>query len=95
MIRHVVMWKFRYGTEAEAEEFMTKLAALKGEIEQIRHLEIHKDCSDKDSHFSAMLISDFDSVNDMNTYLNDPRHKAVSALCKSIREDRACVDYTL
>ena len=95
MIRHVVMWKFRPGTEAEAEEFMTKLAALKGVIEEIRHLEIHKDCTDKDGHYSAMLISDFDSVEDMNSYLNDPRHKAVSALCKAIREDRACVDYDL
>lgn len=95
MIRHVVMWKFRPGCEAQAEEFMTRLAALKDEIEVIRHLEIRKDCSDKADHFTAMLISDFDSVEDMNAYLNDPRHKAVSALCKSIREDRACVDYAL
>ena len=47
------------------------------------------------SVYSAMLISDFDSVEDMNAYLNDPRHKAVSALCKSIRENRSCVDYEI
>ena len=28
MIRHIVMWKFREGTEEKADEFLTKLAAL-------------------------------------------------------------------
>ena len=32
MIRHIVMWKFREGTEARAEEFLTGLAALQGKI---------------------------------------------------------------
>ena len=27
MIRHIVMWKFREGTEEKANEFLTKLAA--------------------------------------------------------------------
>ena len=31
----------------------------------------------------------------LETYKNDPRHKAVSALCKSIRTDRAAVDCLL
>ena len=30
MIRHIVMWKFREGTEEKANEFLTKLAALDG-----------------------------------------------------------------
>ena len=32
MIRHIVMWKFREGTEEKANEFLTKLAALDGVI---------------------------------------------------------------
>ena len=31
----------------------------------------------------------------LEAYKNDPRHKAVSALCKSIRTDRAAVDCLL
>ena len=34
MIRHIVMWKFREGTEEKADEFLTKLAALDGVIPQ-------------------------------------------------------------
>ena len=35
MIRHIVMWKFRPGTEAEQEQFLTALAALQGVIPQL------------------------------------------------------------
>lgn len=36
MIRHIVMWKFREGTEEKANEFLTKLAALDGVIPQLK-----------------------------------------------------------
>ena len=36
MFRHIVMWKFREGTEEKANEFLTKLAALDGVIPQLK-----------------------------------------------------------
>ena len=93
MIRHIVMWKFRPGTEAEARNFMEKLSALYGVIPQIRAQQIGVDCSASGKNYSAVLVSDFDSLEDLETYKNDPRHQAVSALCKAIREDRVAVDY--
>ena len=44
MIRHIVMWKFRPGTEAQAREFMEKLSALYGVIPQIRQQQIGVGC---------------------------------------------------
>ena len=35
MIRHIVMWKFRPGTEAEQREFLTGLQGLYGVIPQL------------------------------------------------------------
>ena len=32
MIRHIVMWKFRPGTEAEQEQFLGGLRALQGVV---------------------------------------------------------------
>ena len=46
-----------------------------------------------EGNYDAVLVSEFDSLEALETYKNDPRHKAVSALCKSIREDRVAVDY--
>ena len=93
MIRHIVMWKFRPGTENEARDFMEKLAALYGVIPQIRQQQIGVDCSGSGKNYSAVLVSDFDSLEDLEAYKNDPRHQAVSALCKSIRESRVAVDF--
>ena len=47
------------------------------------------------SDYDAVLISEFENREALERYKNDPRHKAVSALCKSIRTDRAAVDCLL
>ena len=90
MIRHIVMWKFREGTEREQEQFLTGLQELFGVIPQLKRCEV-KRCVGKDN-YDAVLVSEFASMEDLQTYKDDPRHKAVSALCKSIRIDRVDPD---
>ena len=91
MIRHIVMWKFRPGTEKEQEEFLTGLRNLQGVIPQLLKSEVAVNVGE--GNYDAVLISEFESLEALDTYKNDPRHKAVSALCKSIRTDRVAVDY--
>ena len=91
MIRHIVMWKFRPGTEKEQETFLTNLRALEGVIPQLKRCEVAVNVGE--GNYDAVLVSEFDDLEALETYKNDPRHKAVSALCKSIREDRVAVDY--
>lgn len=94
MIRHIVMWKFREGTEREQEEFLIRLAGLYGVIPQIRSSQVSRNVG-PESNYDAVLCAEFDSMDDVAAYRDDPRHKAVSALCKSIRVDRVAVDYEL
>ena len=91
MIRHIVMWKFRPGTEAEQKRFLDGLRSLQGVIPQLLKSEVAVNVGE--GNYDAVLISEFESLEALDTYKNDPRHKAVSALCKSIRTDRAAVDY--
>ena len=91
MIRHIVMWKFCPGTEKEQEEFLTRLRGLEGVIPELKKCEVAVNVGE--GNYDAVLVSEFDSLEALETYKNDPRHKAVSALCKSIREDRVAVDY--
>ena len=91
MIRHIVMWKFRPGTEREQQEFLTGLRGLQGVIPQLLRSEVAVNVLP--GNYDAVLVAEFDSLEDLDAYKNDPRHKAVSALCKSIREDRVAVDY--
>ena len=91
MIRHIVMWKFRPGTEEEQEQFLTGLAALQGVIPQLLKSEVARNVGE--GTYDAVLVSEFESLEALAQYKHDSRHKAVSALCKSIRTDRVAVDY--
>lgn len=91
MIHHIVMWKFREGTESEAERFLTGLQGLYGIIPQLKRCEVQRSVGKE--NYDAVLISEFDSLEDLQAYKVDPRHVAVSSLCKAIRTDRAAVDY--
>ena len=93
MIKHVVMWKFKEGTEKEMNEFLTGLRGLYGVIPQIRSQEVGVNCLQ--GNYDAVLISTFDSLEDLETYKTDPRHVAVASLCKDIRTDRVAVDFEL
>ena len=92
MIRHIVMWKFREGTQVQAEEFLTRLAALEGQISCIHAMSVRRSAVEN-SAFDAVLVADFDSLQDVSLYKNDPRHLAVSALCKQIRTERSAIDF--
>ena len=91
MIRHIVMWKFRPGTEKEQAQFLEGLKQLQGVIPQLLKSEVAVNVGA--DNYDAVLVSEFESLEALEIYKYDPRHKAVSALCKSIREDRVAVDY--
>ena len=91
MIRHIVMWKFRPGTEKEQAQFLEGLKQLQGVIPQLLKSEVAVNVGA--DNYDAILVSEFESLEALEIYKNDPRHKVVSALCKSIREDRVAVDY--
>ena len=92
MIRHVIMWKFRAGEEENMQKFLDGLRALNGVIPEIRRMEIGVNVLEK-NNYDACLIADFDDLEELERYKKDPRHVAVSALCKSIREARGAVDF--
>lgn len=91
MIRHIVMWKFRPGTKTEQARFLEGLRNLQGVIPQLLKSEVAVNVGQ--GNYDAVLVSEFENLEALETYKNDPRHQAVSALCKSIREDRVAVDY--
>lgn len=94
MIRHVIMWKFRAGEEENMHKFLDGLKALDGVIPEIRRMEVGVNILDK-NNYDACLIADFDDFEALDRYKKDPRHVAVSTLCKSIREARGAVDFEI
>jgi len=86
------MWKFKAGEQARVDAFLTGLGGLYGVIPELKSLEIGVGSADEEA-YDAVMISEFDSFEALETYKNDPRHKKVSTLCKEIRISRASVDY--
>ena len=57
MIRHIVMWKFRSGTEAEQAQFLEGLRGLQGVIPQLLKSEVAVNVGE--GNYDAVLVSDF------------------------------------
>ena len=93
MIKHIVMWKFREGEQENMMIFRDRLLALKGQIPEIRSMEVGININPSDRSFDAVLVSEFDSLEALNAYSTNPLHVAVSDFCKGIRVQSASVDY--
>ena len=93
MIRHIVMWKFKEDKKEEMLVFRERLLALKDKIPEIREMEVGINIKPSERSFDAVLVSAFDSLEDLNSYSVNPLHVAVSDFCKTIRTQSASVDY--
>ena len=92
MIKHVVMWKFKENEEENIKKFLKWLNDLKEIIPEIKNMETGININPK-NEYDAVLISEFETMEDLEKYKNNPEHVKVSALCKEIRVERQAIDY--
>ena len=96
MIRHVVMWKFKEeNKKANMEHAREILYALKPVIKELRRMEIGFDFSGTDMSYDMILLTEFDSVEDMKTSAVHPEHLKVSGFIRSVIESRVVLDCDL
>ena len=81
MIKHIVMWKFKDGEEENMKKFLEGLNSLKNIIPEIKYMETGININHK-NNYDAILISEFETIEDLEKYKNNPEHVKVSALCK-------------
>lgn len=97
MIKHIVMMKL--AEAADQEERKEKLAALledlEGKIEEIKLWEVGRNISTKASAFDLVLISGFDTLEDLDTYRVHPDHVKVLDYIKEVVSGIHVVDYEL
>ena len=65
MVRHIVMWKFRPGTEAEQQRFLDGLRGLQGVIPEMLKSEVVIGIG---GDYDAGLVSEFASMEDLHRY---------------------------
>ncbi len=92
MIKHIVMWKFKKDEKENMKKFIKGLNNLKLIIPEIKYMETGININ-PNNQYDAILISEFETMEDLEKYKNHPEHLKVSSLCKEIREDRQAIDY--
>ena len=97
MIRHIVAFRLAApeGEEraAAAEELKSRLETLVGVVPTLRHLEVGIDLGTVENHWHAVLVTEFDSVADLDAYQAHPDHRAVVGRIDPLVAERAVVDY--
>lgn len=94
MIKHVVIWKFKENEEENMKKFLDGLNSLKAIIPEIKYMETGININPK-NQYDAILISEFETMEDLEKYKKHPEHVKISNLCKSIRIDRQAIDYEI
>ena len=103
MIRHIVMFKFKDSANGKSKaenlkEAREKMMAMWGVIPQIKAMNVYFGAEgQKPANYDYILVSDFESLEDLETYQAHPMHVAFGQYVKERREPdgRACVDYEL
>jgi len=99
MIRHIVLWKLdnSYSTEEKAEikkQLNSKLLHLNGKIDQLSYLEVSFNSEiANQTNFDIMLDSAFESMENLQIYQEHPEHVKVRDYIKTLKLNRAAIDY--
>lgn len=99
MIKHIVF--FGIADQAEGKTKAENALYIKMELEklidlipELKKIEVginHPDAPD--GNYDIALYSEFDSMADLEIYMNHPEHKRVGAYIGKVKTSRACVDY--
>ncbi len=98
MVKHVVMFKLKEFAspeekQAKLNEIKLGLEGLINKIDVLRKIEV-KFNSNPEETWDFILITELNSLADVNTYANHPEHLAVAkTIIGPVKADRACVDY--
>ncbi|QJT07415.1 Dabb family protein [Oceanidesulfovibrio marinus] len=96
MVTHIVMWKLKEENKAEnAREMKKRLDAINDLIPGLKRLEVSTNILVSDPETDIALFSQFDTLEDLKTYAEHPRHLEVVAFIKSVAAERRVVDYEL
>ncbi len=96
MIRHIVLFKMK--PFDSTEERIKKLSSIKNDLEnltkiipEIKLLKVGINMNPNEQ-FDLSLLSEFESMKDLEIYAKHPDHVAVGKVIREILDARSCVD---
>ena len=95
MIVNNLLIKLKERTNENIAKAKDVLLSMKGKIGVLRDLQVEVDIRHGGSSYDLMLITKFDSMEDLDTYLIHPVHVEVSKYIGSVLETGASICYEL
>lgn len=93
MIKHIVFFKLKDGSESSVEKTVAVLRNMDGKIPQLVSLEIGADILRSERSFDIALTATVANLDDLNAYQVHPAHKEVIAHINEVKEVSYAVDY--
>lgn len=100
MIKHIVMFKLKSNFSfSEREKYIDividELKTLPSKIEEIKYFEIGKNINTSARAYDFVLVSEFESADDLGKYANHPSHIDFIEFFSVYRENSIVVDYKI
>lgn len=100
MVKHIVMWKLKDEFDGKSKdelilEMTNQLLDLKGKIPELINIEVGINGIHFEKNSDLVLVTEFNSFEDLDVYAKHPDHLKVVEFVKNIVTDRACVDYEI
>lgn len=100
MLRHIVMWQFKEEAEGKTKAencryIKERLEALPAKVPVIRRLEVGINECESPMASDMVLLTEFDSKDDLEIYAIHPEHVKVSEYVSKVRSSRTVVDYVI
>ncbi|GGJ32897.1 MULTISPECIES: Dabb family protein [Paenibacillus] len=93
MIKHIVLFKFKNPSEEIINNVITGLRALEGKVETLRSIQVGVDVIRSERSYDVALVSDFDSLDDLQAYQVHPDHVQIAEYIATVKESTIAVDY--
>jgi hypothetical protein len=97
LIRHIITWKLVAQDPSERTDAFDLLAgefgALPGLIPEIVDLQITRDLDETEGNWDVVLIVDYESREDLETYQVHPEHVRAKAIAATLVNSRAAIDF--
>ncbi|MCH5211470.1 MAG: Dabb family protein [Oscillospiraceae bacterium] len=96
MIKHIVVWRIADGEDkiARAEAIKKNLEALKDKIEVLVDIEVGLNFNTTEAASDVVLVSIFNSREDLEEYQEHPEHKAVGqSYIRPYVKERRVIDF--
>ena len=93
MITHIVLFKLKDNSIESIEKVRDILMDMKGRIPGLKDIEVGIDITRSDRSYDLALITNFNSVKDLDAYQTHPIHIKVAEYILSVRESTITVDF--